>query len=446
MKVSTRHHSSDPPRVLFLTSSAFNHVTGGGITFTNLFKGWPSDAIATVHSDPVPVAMDVCQKYFLLTKREIHWWGWLQYLSLGQHSVGTSAVVSGTPRPRLGRSMLQQMKKWVFGDGVPEGTCISAELEAWVIAFRPTVLYTILGSNAMMELAEKLRVRFCLPLVVHMMDDWPAVIDRGGLLSPWQRAKKNRLMQQLMDVASARFAICEDMAQAYEARYKAPFKWFQNAIDVALWRRFVKDAAALGAPLRVAYIGSVHPYAQLTSLIDCCQAIQALYEEGLPIRMEVYSPAHLSEQYRHQLVVGSAISLQDTITEDSVFFQTLQAVDMLLLPVNFDQYTIAFIRYSMPTKVPAYLTVGTPILAYGPAEVAQISYASQAGWALPVTVRDMNLLKQAIKRLATDTKLRVQLSTRARQLAASDHDARKVRAQFQAALYMASANKYVGVQ
>lgn len=440
MKVSTRRHSSDPPRVLFLTSSAFNHVTGGGITFTNLFKGWPSDAIATVHSDPVPVAMDVCQKYFPLTKREIHWWGWLRYLSPGGHSIDMPTVVSATSRRRFWGPMLQQIKKWIFGDGVPQGTCLSTELEAWVIAFRPTVLYTILGSNAMMELAEELRVRFCLPLVVHMMDDWPAVLYKGGLLSPLQRAKKGRLIQHLMDVAAARFAICEDMAQAYEVRYKTPFQWFQNAIDVDLWQRFVKDAATLGKPIRLAYLGSVHPFAQLDSLIDCCRAIQELYEEGMEIRLEIYSPAHLAEQYRNQLVVGPAISLQDSITEDELFFRTLQAVDILLLPVNFDQHTVDFIRYSMPTKVPAYLTVGTPILAYGPAEVAQISYASKAGWALPVTVRDMVALKQGIKQLATDRKLRTELSTRARQLAASNHDARVVRNQFQTALFKAVNN------
>jgi hypothetical protein len=101
--------------------------------------------------------------------------------------------------------------------------------------------------------------------------------------------------------------------------------------------------------------------------------------------MEIYSPSHATEQYREQLVVGTAIRLQDTISDDEVFFHTLQYVDILVLPVSFDEHTIQYIRYSMPTKVPAYLAVGTPILVYGPAEVAQVSYAKKAGWGMPVT-------------------------------------------------------------
>ena len=428
------------PRVLFLTSSAFNNVAGGGITFTNLFKGWPVDALATVHSDPVPVARGVCEQYFRLSTQEVHRWGWLRYIPLSAQSNISPVAEAGKAQQTVVRRTLIKLKTWLFGDGIPQEACLSEALEAWVSSFQPTLLYTILGSNEMMELAEKLRVRFSLPLVVHIMDDWPSVIYRGGLLSFWQRRKKDRLLQHLMNGAAARYAICQDMAEAYKVRYKRPFQWFQNAIDVAAVQRFVKNPLMVGSPIRVAYLGSVFPNAQLQSLIDCCNAVQALHREGLPIRMEIYSPSHVTEQYRQRLVVGAAINLQDTISDDEVFFRTLQDVDILLLPVNFDAYTIQYIRYSMPTKVPAYLAVGTPILVYGPAEVAQVSYAKKAGWGMPVTVRDMNVLKLAFKRLATDMQLRQDLAGQARQIAAAHHDARVVRARFQAALASASAS------
>ena len=427
-------------RVLFLTSSAFNKITGGGITFTNLFSGWPKEAIATIHNDPVPVTHDVCDRYFKLSTSEIHRWGWLRHVPLGRLAPAQTTTLGTKMNRSWSSSLLRVLKSWVFGDGIPQEACLSDALEAWVSSVQPTLLFTIVGSNEMMELAEKLRVRFSLPLVVHIMDDWPSVIYRGGLLSFWQRRKKDRLLQNLMNVATARFAICQDMAEAYEFRYKKPFQWFQNAIDLTAVQRFVKSPLIVGSPIRVAYLGSVFPNAQLQSLIDCCNAVQALHHEGLPIRMEIYSPSHATEQYREQLVVGAAIRLQDTISDDEVFFHTLQEVDMLVLPVNFDEYTIQYIRYSMPTKVPAYLAVGTPILVYGPAEVAQVSYAKKAGWGMPVTVRDMGALKDAVKRLATDMQFREDLSGRARQMAAAHHDACVVRKQFQAALVSAAAS------
>lgn len=434
MKTVDSASSATSPRILFLTSSAFNNVTGGGITFTNLFKGWPSDAIATIHSDPIPVEKDVCEQYFRLSTREIHRWGWLRYLSISTVREPVFQTGSAQPPQSLVRHAIRKSKEWLFGDGVPQETCLSDDLQAWVSTFRPTLLYTILGSNEMMELADKLRIRFSLPLVIHIMDDWPCTIYRGGLLSFLQRHKKDRLLQHLIDIAAARFAICQDMAEAYEVRYQKPFQWFQNAVNLDSLHIFTKNPLMVGSPVRVAYLGSVFPNAQLQSLIDCCNAVQALRCEGFPIRMEIYSPSHLSDQYRDRLVVGSAVTLRDTIANDELFFRTLRDVDILVLPVNFDKHTIQYIRYSMPTKVPAYLAVGTPVLVYGPLEVAQVSYAKRAGWGMPVTVRKMDVLKHAIMRLTTDMRLRQNLSTRARQIAAAHHDARVVREQFQIAL------------
>lgn len=422
------------PRVLFLTSASFNKTTGGGITFSNLFAGWPKDALATIHNDSVPVTYETCERYYRLSEREIRRWGWLRHIPLGKPVA--DVTMPATPGTSCGLlfSLLKDVKTWIFGDSLPETTCLSSELDAWIAEFRPEVLYTILGSNAMMEMAERIRLRFNLPLVVHIMDDWVSVLYQGGLLSFVQRRKKERLMQYMMDVAAVRMAICDAMASAYEARYRQPFVVFQNAVDVLAVERYVKQPERVGKPLRVAYIGSVFPFAQVDSLADLCGAVQQLADSGMAIRMEIYSPTYLTAQYRDRFVVGTAVELHDTIRDDAEFFATLQAMDVLVLPVNFDKYTKTYIRYSMPTKVPAYLAIGTPILAYGPAEVAQIDYAATAGWGLTVTERDPVQLRSALHVLATDGNLRCRLHAQARRMARERHDTSVVRAQFQSVL------------
>jgi len=428
------------PRLLLLTPEAFNKVTGAGITFSNLFAGWPKDEIAVIHRDVVPVTEDICARYYRLTDREVHWWGWLRYITKANlFGVSQKDLTARQHRGWL-KSALKPIKMLIFGDGIPEQVHLTPELETWIKEFSPTAIYTIMGSNAMMELAERLRVRFRLPLVIHIMDDWVSVLYRGGLLSPWQSKKKERLFRHMTKVATARFAICDEMAEAYRQRYGQIFQSFQNAIDVDAWQQFRKNPVVVGSSVRIAYIGSIFPNAQLKSLRDICNAVQELHDEHFPISLEIYSPRHLAKQYREQLVIGTAISLYDTISDDISFFSTLQAVDILVLPVNFDRDTIEFIRYSMPTKVPAYLAVGTPILAYGPADVAQIAYAIKSGWAMTVTAPDMEQLKQAFRTLATDMTVRERISGCARAAAAGKHDAKYVRLEFQSALALASVH------
>jgi glycosyltransferase involved in cell wall biosynthesis len=189
---------------------------------------------------------------------------------------------------------------------------------------------------------------------------------------------------------------------------------------------------------KILYIGSIFPNAQLDSLVDCCHAVDSLARSGMQVRLSIFSPSVYSEQYRSRLVIGPSVSLYDTITDDAAFFERLRSADMLLLPVNFDMETIEFIRYSMPTKVPAYLLSGTPILAYGPPEVAQMQYARDERWAHLVSERGVGNVANGIRELLSNNVLRRDLSRNAKRLAIERHDAETVRVRFQAQLTLAA--------
>ncbi len=143
----------DPPRVLFVTSSAFNHVTGGGITFSNLFRGWPKDRLATVHNDTVLVADDVCRRYYRLGPSEITRWPRLRAHrpAAAMEQAPASAQPAAAP--------LRLAKRVLIGNAWPDSGRLSRELEGWIADYRPEVLYTILGAIGMMELVEKAKGR-----------------------------------------------------------------------------------------------------------------------------------------------------------------------------------------------------------------------------------------------------------------------------------------------
>jgi glycosyltransferase involved in cell wall biosynthesis len=172
------------------------------------------------------------------------------------------------------------------------------------------------------------------------------------------------------------------------------------------------------------------PFAQLQSLVDCCRAVQSIYDEGRSISLEIYTPLFLAGKFIKELQAGDSIILRDALTDDGAMFKILQEVDVVLLPVNFDQSSIRFIKYSMPTKIPSYLSAGAPILAYGPSEVAQISYALDSGWAYVVSVRDTKALKSGILKIINDYSLRKSLSKKAHKCAMKNHNLMNVKAVF----------------
>jgi glycosyltransferase involved in cell wall biosynthesis len=423
---------TDAPRLLFVTSSAFNHVTGGGVTFSNLFRFWPSDRLATAHSDPVPTTDDLCRLYYGLGPAELA--GWRARWRDGAATPAAMPAASPAPAPPL----LRVVRTTLVGNAWPDTGRLSPVLERWIARFRPDVLYTILGTIGMMELVEAIRARFLLPLVVHFMDDWPSSLYRGGIAGGLVRARMDRLLQHLVGVASARMAIGDGMAEEFSYRYGAPFLAFQNALDMDSLLPQARPRPA-ASPARILYVGSIFADAQLASLEDAARAVAALAQSGHAVALEIHTPAFLAARHRARLEISPAVKMFDATEDDAAFFELIRGADLLLLPVNFDAASLRFIRHSMPTKIPAYLASGTPVLVYGPGAVDQVAYAARNGWGEVVNTRDLGTLQAAILRLLNDDDRRRSLVARALEMAQRNHDAATVRWRFQEALVRAAA-------
>jgi hypothetical protein len=212
---------------------------GGGITFSNLFHGWPKDRLACVHCDTVPTSDDVCDQYYRLGPAEIDIAAPLRLAQsvLRRRSAarGADAPAAAAPAGARRSGLRRALQRAVLGTTPPERARLSPALEDWIAGFRPDVLFTILGNNGMMDLIERIRSRFELPLVPHMMDDWPSTAYRDGLLGRWQRQRMRRRLEHAFAVAAVRLGIGTAMCEAFERRYGLPFVPFQNTLDVARW-------------------------------------------------------------------------------------------------------------------------------------------------------------------------------------------------------------------
>ena len=417
------------PRVLFLTPLAFNAITGTGVTFSNLFAGWPRDALLTVTGDTVPVGRDVCDRYFFLTPRELDFVFPFNRLYPRQQPCAAGDAPAAAP-PRRPSFLVRLGKRVIADAGIPDKGALSPELAAAVAAFAPQVIHTVPGSIGYIGLARALARATGAPLVVHVMDDGVTDPRRRGLFGPYLRRRYGAAFRALLPHAARAVAICELMAEEYGQRFRTPFSHFQNTVDVSTMARFAKQDVAVAAPLRLAYAGSILPYAQLESLRDGCRAVKELNEAGFPCRLDIYTPLAYLPTAPENLAVHPMIAVHDALPNGPRYFSMLGAADVLFLPVNFDPASIHFIRLSMPTKVPEYLSSATPILVYGPAEVAQVAYAAKAGWGLVVERRDAGALGAAIRRLASDAALRRRLSDAALAAARENHDAPVVREAF----------------
>jgi len=388
------------PKVLFVTPCAFNRETGGGITFSNLFKGWPADRLATIHRDFIPTSNDICRNFYRLSRWEL------------------------TPSVPL-------------TSGILNAGQLSGGLEKWIRAFSPEVLYTILGTVGYVQLVHAIHNRFKIPIVLHLMDEGATDPELSGLLGRWVRGLYGNQLRTIAKMAASAIGICPLMSDAYSQRFERPFETFMNSVD--LQRHPARKDVRPGTPLRLVYTGAILPYAQEQSLRDITRVVAAMHRSGMPIQFDIYASQRAFGPSLQSLAIPGVVFVHDAIRDDEIYFNTLKQADILVLPANFDSRSRHFIRYSMPTKIPSYLSSGTPILLFGPSDIAQVQYAQQDKWGLVVNVPDMNVLESALRRLSTDTGLRQSLSQAAIETARNNHNSSVVRQRFRTLLSNAAA-------
>lgn len=414
------------PRLLVVTSNNFNLVTGGGITLTNLFRGWPADRIANLHEDSQREDETVCRNFYRLGGEEIRL-AWPSSMLVPNASSAGSALSSGVDTERGA----VKISRAIFGDGIPRRFVMSDKLKRWLEEFRPEVIYSFLGSMAQIRTTAAVADRFNARVAIHIMDDWPGVIYRHGLLSPFIRNTVMTEFRALMQRAFARLAICDDMCDDYRQRFGFEFKAFHNAVDVGEWRNGARTSWQSGSPFVVRYAGSIVQEAQRDSLRDICAAVANLRTAGQNVEMWIHAPENQRTYLREFVEKGT--HLEDSPRAASIV-ELLASADLLVLPFNFDPPSAEYMRLSMPTKVPAYMASGTPILLYGPPSIAPVRYASRAGWGHVLSTPGVQNVENTLQQLIADSALREQIARRAMAVAAERHDAPRVRSEFQAVL------------
>lgn len=430
------------PRVLIVNFYGFNQSSGGPITMSNLFRGWPADRLATVYagvnkSDPAYGLSFLLRRELVLPMmtRGVHWVTQEEYKRCGVQGEETAEENKAFRLPSC-RALVRDSLEWLGVTPIMQCFPVTQELLDFITAFKPDVIYSHLNDIPFARLVLDLVSRFRLPLVVHMMDDYPSTFHRTGMFAAYVRNKMHRQLEQIFELAALRMGICQAMCDEYVQRYGKEFHPFHNPVDLTIWSKFENRSIEINNnSVRIVYSGRIG-LASSSSILDVCRVVG----DWQHAEINVYFDMYVNDVYEALRIVPEFNSLPANVTlrqaPDSLqdISSILSSADILLLPVDFDDVSEAYIRLSMPTKASAYMATGRPILVYGPRGVATVRYAKEKGWGLVVDTRSDAVLREAILKLALDQTLRSSLSVFARQLCRENHSSEVVCKAFQTAM------------
>lgn len=426
------------PRVLIF-GQPFNNRHGGGITLSNLFRGWDKDKLAVAATGHVMkhVTTDVCDTYYQLGKDEFKWlfpFSLIQkkfdsgVISFNQENYPATALSKKGVRFFLVNKILYPVLKWL---GLYHGLSaihLSARFRIWLEEFNPEILYLQVSTRDTILFAKELYKYLQIPGAIHMMDDWPSTISTVGPFKRLWEKKIDNEFRQLLKESSLALSISEAMSDEYLIRYGKVFKPFHNPIDVDLWEPYIKkDFRFRNDHINVLFSGRIGK-GITQSLTELVTVIDTLNAGGVDIRLIIQSPSVNNGTLKK--LSGNRNIVINPLADYSELPAIYSNADLLIILNDFDKESINFLRYSMPTKASELMISGTPIIVFSHSDTAISKFFRQNECGHCVTEHDMAVFADAFRYVISNEAYREKLSRNAVRVSSNLFDARRVRAEF----------------
>ena len=425
---------------VLIIGQPFNNFSGGGITLTNLFKGWAKDkiAVAFIGHGLYNVTTDVCDTVYQLGKEE-HKWIFPFNLIQRKFPSGLKTFDANVNVPfnfiqtglryKLVNRLFYPFLRWIGLFHFVSKILISEKFKDWLGEFKPEVLYLQVSTREEIIFAIDLINFLKIPSVIHMMDDWPLTISSKGPFKKYWSNKIDTEFKQLLNRVDLHLSISDAMSEEYMKRYNKNFIAFHNPIETEVWLPNRKTSFVLNKEhITILYSGRIG-IGITDSLYEVASAIDSIEYGGINIKLYIQTPTKdpgiLTQLQRYKCVVINPFAALEQLPK--IFSEA----DILLLANDFSVQGVDYLKFSMPTKASEYMISGAPVLVYSPEETAVSEFFRYNECGFCVTKQNKNELISAIKFMIHNEEYRKQISNNAVQLAKEKFDASRVRREFQ---------------
>lgn len=431
------------PKVLIF-GQPFNTFSGGGITLTNLFRGWAKDKIAVAYMGHglYTVTTDVCDTYYQLGIEEYKWvfpFNLIQrQFPSGLKTFDQKAVaepifyIQKGIRYSIVNKVFYPFLRWA---GLSHSLCkiiLSKKFKIWLSEYKPEILYLQVSNREEIEFAKVLINFLKIPSVIHIMDDWPTTISNKGILKNFWYKKIDTEFKQLLNQVDLHLSISDAMSEEYMRRYNKMFTAFHNPIETELWLPYCKTSFRLDKRhISILYSGRIG-IGITDSLYEIASAIDLMNNTELNIKLYIQTPAENTD------ILNRLQSYKCIVINPFAAYEQLPKIfsdaDILLLANDFSKSAMDYLRYSMPTKASEFMISGTPILIYAPSGAAVTTFFIKNECGYCVSQQNPDEIIKRIQYLISNEEYRKKISFNAVSLAKDKFSTEKVRKEFQGLL------------
>ncbi len=397
------------PRLLIISHNLYDVTNNVGKTLISLLSKWPKDKISSIYFRNEKPHEFYCKNYYLLDDKAV-----LKSLfSLGIYKAGESfnsdslIINSCTEVERklyqLGnkRNSLVSLSRDIMWH---VGFWKNAKLRSWLNEVNPEIILFVPNEYELaFDVLDYVHKIVAAPIITYYMDD---VFYYGQKTKGINRYRRHRLLRKgykCAQISEGLFTTCDLMSSEYNKLFSLQCTDFGNCVNL-MNQNTTNDKK--GDEVAISYIGNLHSN-RWKALIDVGDALSKIkgITGGNPI-LHIYSASDITEEIKNRLVNNDSIRFEGAISYEEV--RKIQSSSDILVHVEaMDEKSKQSTRLSVSTKIFEYLSVGKPIFAYGPDDIASIQYLNNTGAA--VIANNRREIEKKLQLLLSSESYRLQL-------------------------------------
>lgn len=358
-------------RVLIVSHNVFSATESMGKTLMAYFSAFKPEELAQFYIHSQVPTQDNCSRYYRMTDKEaiksiiglktgspIE----RQETSALDKDARTDTGITAslyqrarkrTPLTYLTRNLWWKLSHWN-----------SKQLRQWLDEFSPDCVFLASGDYAFIyDIALKIAKSRKIPLYVSCMDDFYFYNknERSALGRLQYRLFMNSV-RKTIGYACRLFCICDKMSEDYSTLFGKECITIHTPATIREPLNYAKKP-------QISYLGNLG-YQRDKQLIEIGRALKRLNLQ--PVHIDVYS-----SETRPEILSGmneeNGILFHGSVSAEEVHRIIGESLAVIHTE-SFDDSIRKSVRYSVSTKIADSLVSGTCIFAYGPEEIASISY------------------------------------------------------------------------
>jgi hypothetical protein len=339
------------PKVAILDFTSIDRLSATGVIKKNLFKKWPKSSLLNVYADEknhIVAFQNIRNDLYTEIDKELSIWP--AFRSLIEYSPDVMYI-----RPTHDRDTM--------------------------------TIFQVVTSLLLKK-----------PYVVHYMDDW--LFKLRKLKTADQLKSYEIITKYLFEKSTKVLSICDKMSDYLQDVHSIPrnkLKSIHNYLQVGFEfnaSKSKKEKIKNGRALKIIkYFGGLEPDMGLATLVKVSNQISAynLSQKQFFVEFEIYTSRNYINKFSGKFVEDSSTTFHEQMDSYDEYINSLSFSDLNLISYNFDDDSVAYVKYSMANKLPELIGVKVPFLAIGPSEVGTINLLKNSAYPFLICEEELNL-------------------------------------------------------